>query len=53
MLKVNNTGNRDKKDQLNDQDLYDFLLLLEEKFHNDTPKLQCFTEVFQNFQDSK
>jgi len=51
MLKVNNI--REKKEQINDQDILDFLLLIEEKYNNDPSKLESFIQVFQNFQESK
>jgi hypothetical protein len=42
-----------KKKTVTEKEICDFLSILEEKFENDRPKIEAFTKIFNNFNNSE
>ena len=48
-----NTNYQTKRKSANDKDIVDFFTMLEDKFENNTEKLQSLIEIFNKYTNSK
>jgi hypothetical protein len=48
-----NSNNQNKRKTANEKEIIDFLTILEDKFENNSQKLQSFVEIFNKYTNSK
>lgn len=48
-----NTSLPVKRKSINDKDIIDFLTMLEDKFENNTQRIQNFFDIFHKYNNSK